>query len=250
MYVRIIAAAALAFAALVLWIYSRHCIALVIPAIVIVIITISTREYAVKRRKCLADYHFRKRSILHRVFSSSTLTTVRSFAISAIAGTTLMLNLLTWNSITLAVLALDIVFVAAVFKVALRACEPVTMVGISPIVAKMCASWINTVVIVAVLFLIQLHSSFPDYLDSSLSVTMERALRTVGSHCDLLDPVVKLHHAKEALGWWLMLGGTMQLNQTSALAAWSLYLLSGSLSIWAYSRYMTQVIHLAIGNRQ
>jgi hypothetical protein len=249
MIFRAVAAVALAFAALILWreIYTHHCIALTIPAMVALIITINIREHAAKRKQHLAALYFRQASMMYRLFCGRVRVNVIALATSVITGTALMGSLLTWDTSILAALAIDAAILPFVLMFLLRKCEAATNEGVNHLVAKMLTSAINTFILVAALLLIQLHSSFPSYLDRSILKSVENASEAVGSQCETIDRFAKLQSAKEAIGWWLMAEGNKQLGDARARwVAWCLFLLNGTLSIVAYSLYMTQVAYFAM----
>ena len=249
---RILLATLATFAALVIWreTYSLQCASGAIPLLAIALIGFQTAEYAVFRRRCFADCAFEAGSFLHRFYSRTFLSILIAIFVSVVAGLSLLFNLLTWTEPVLALLAVDGLFLAfvtpAVIGVGSRHLRP----GIARIATKNIVAAVNAALLLAPLLAIQYYSPFPAFVDqASLTNTISQAFQSFGSQCVPTDVLTKLQVAKEGFSWWLMLKANVQLTDpTFRVAAWIIFLVSGSLSVWAYSKLIVQVADLASGS--
>ncbi|NWF66454.1 MAG: hypothetical protein HXX81_03185, partial [Campylobacterales bacterium] len=64
---------------------------------------------------------------------------------------------------------------------------------------------INSLFLLFVLIFIQLNSSIPTYIDSSLTVTVANTSKIIYSDCEIVNYLLKLNIEKEFIIWWLML---------------------------------------------
>jgi hypothetical protein len=251
-HLRILAAALVVFAALAVWrlTYGSQCASGVIPLLAIALIGFQTAEYAVFRRRCFADCAFSDGSFLHRFYSRTVLATALAIFVSAVAGLSLFLNLLTWTEPVLALLAADGLLLALVAPPLIRISSGHLRPGIARIAAKNIIAAVNAALLLGPLLAIQYYSPFPPFVDTaSLPNTITQALQAFSSQCLATDFLAKLQAAKEGFSWWLMLKANVQLSDpTFRAAAWIIFLVSGSLSVWAYSKLIVQAADLASGS--
>lgn len=248
---RILAAVIVTLAGLLIWriTYGSQCVSTAIPLLVIILIGYQTAEYAVFRRRCFADCFFNDGTVLHRMFYRPYFSIGIAMFVSIVAGLSLLLNLLTWTPPVLALLAVDGFFLAFLTPGSAVLSEGHLRPSIARLATKNVIATLNAGVLLAALLAIQFYSPFPEFVDpASLSNTIAQAFRTVGSQCVATDFLAKLQVAKEGFSWWLMLRANVELaDPTFRAAAWILFLLSGSLSVWAYSKLIVQVADLASG---
>ena len=249
---RILAAVLVVFAALAVWrlTYDSQCASAAIPLLAIALIGFQTAEYAVFRRRCFSDCAFEEGSFLHRFYSRTTLSIVVAIFVSAVAGLSLFLNLLTWTDPVLALLAADGLLLAFIAPPLIRTGSRHLRPGIARIASKNIIAALNAVLLLVPLLAIQYYSPFPAFVDpASLTTTVSQALQSFNSQCLATDFLAKLQAVKEGFSWWLMLKANVQLpDPTFRVAAWIIFLVSGSLSVWAYSKLIVQAADLASGS--
>jgi len=247
--------AAILLSLALLWVwretYDATCLGLLPAALIIAVITAAAREQAMRRRHCLAECWFKTGSFPDRILRSGILVTLRALAVSLFTGGVLLLSLPLWEGPMLIALALDSLIAALLFfairALSARIFQPKSHL----LLVKAWTVGINTLLMMGVLFYTQLYSPIPDYLDDSLRATLDAATRQIASNCPLANTLTGLYQEQDAFAWWLMIQGSGQLDVPSLRwAAWSIFLLSGTLGLWAYSRLLVQMIAFAQGGEK
>jgi hypothetical protein len=228
--------------------YDATCLGLIPAAVVVAVIAAAAREQAMRRRYCLAECWFREHSFPARFLRSGLIVTLRALAVSLFTGGFLLLSLLLWGELMLIVLALDSLILTAL-SAAIRSGSPRFFRPESHrVLVKSWSVGINTLLMAGILFYAQLYSPVPEYLTDSLTTTLDAASARVASSCPTVDMLAGIYQEKEAFAWWLMVQGSGQLDAPALRwTAWSIFLLSGTLGVWAYSRLMVQMIDFARG---
>ena len=252
---RIVLALGLTGVALWLWreTYDVHCTALVIPGLVVCVIAYRSSRYTIARRRCLADGFVRPETMLHRMLSRPILPLVVAFVLSVCAGLVLLLNILTWPREVLWALAVDAGLVALAFAFMRRKAAEIFQPEAARLLAVHVLVVVNALGLLLVLVGLQYYLPFADFIDRSLALPdmIERASLAVGSDCVLIHALVRVHVAKEAVGWWLVLNASQHLSDPGfRLGAWILFLVGGSLSTWAWSGLVVQIVDWAFGARR
>ena len=250
--IALIAATVAGPAMLLLWslIYPTGCWSLTLPAFVAVVLMLAGREGALRRRRCLADCWFTQGSLLHRLLTSAVLITLTAMVVATLLTAVLMASIPSWGLEILALLALDSLAITTLYFVFHRAAAGGLKVspGFRTLVARNWTVALNVPVMVAALLYVQLQQAPPDYLDESLRLgpTLEAASGSVSSACPLVDRLSRLGQETAAVSWWLALKATQVIEDRRVRwAAWVLFLLSGTLSLWAYSRFCVQLVYYA-----
>lgn len=247
-----IAAIALCLGALAAWreTYALHCAALVVPAFVYLMIVLGLREGGVLRRRFFAEFYFRDGSWLRAFFSRTLLVTILALFAAVIPAAALCLDLTTWTSYELAVVAAD----AVVLVLLLRMFDGMTRGAARPevraVLVKRWAVAVNVVLLVTGLIAARLMTPPPVYALPTLSATMAEASQVLSSACPWIDAALQLQIGKEALGWWLILSTEARLGAGDDAGfirwlAWAIFLISGSLSAYAYGTFLAQLAYAA-----
>ena len=249
---RMIAAIAVCLGALAAWreTYALSCLALLAPAFIFIVVVLGMREYGVLRRRFFAGFYFAEGSWLRAFFSRTLIVTRFAMFGAFIPTAALCLDLTTWSPYELGVVAAD----ALVLILLLRLFDGLTRGAARPearaVLVKSWAVSVNVVLLVAGLIGARLMSPYPDYVAPSLATTMTEAGRTLSSVCPWIDLALQLQIGKEALGWWLITTTEARLAAAGDFGllrwlAWAIFLISGSLSAYAYSRFLAQLAYAA-----
>ena len=230
--------------------YAWSCWVLAIPLAVTLVLAAGLRERSMKRRRCVADCWFIKGTLLHRVLCSPWIVTVMALVVSAGLSAVLMVNIPSLGFSQLTLLAVDAPLVAILYVSFRRAAGGIF--GVNATFRGMFArNWtiaVNVVLLLPALVLVQLEQPPPDWIDPAmkLEATLRVASGRVGSECPAIDQVIRLQREAEALSWWLVITGTSAIEDRNLRwVAWLLFLVSGTLSLWAYSGLCVQLAHLA-----
>lgn len=249
---RMIAAIALCLGALAAWreTYALSCAALLAPAFVFCVIALSLRESGVLRRRFFAEFYFRDGSWLRLFFSRTLIVTVIALFSALLPALSLCLDLTTWTPYELGVLAVD----ALVLVLLLRLFDWMTRGAARPeirsVLVKRWAVGVNSALLVAGLIAAKLMLPPPEYALPTLSATMAEASRTLSSTCPWIDAALQVQIGKEALGWWLILSTEARLGAGGDAGvirwlAWAIFLISGGLSAYGFSRFLAQLAYAA-----
>lgn len=230
--------------------YSGPCVVLVIPVLVALLLTLAARDQLRQRRRCVADCYFVAGTLLHRLVSSTKLVTLLSLAVSLGLTTVLLVSVPTWGMAVMVLLTLDAVLIALLYFGLFRAASGGLRVrgAFRFLFARRWAVMVNLPLVLVALLWLQLQQPPPAWLDGSLDLetTLRAASESVGSDCPLVDSAVRLNSEKDAFAWWLTLKGTAALEDSRLRwAAWLVFLLSGTLALWAYSRLCVYLISSA-----
>jgi hypothetical protein len=236
-------------------IYPLGCWSALLPAIVAAVLTLARRDRLAWRRRCLADCLFTSGSPLHRLLRSRALITLGAAAVALLLTGVLVVSIPRWDFTILAVVALDGLLITALFAWLYHVSGG--WLGVNPthrtLFARVWTVRVNVLAMLPLLMLVQLQQPAPDYLDrdGQLRATLQAASASVTSECVAVDTLVRLGREGEAFAWWAILKATQAIEQRLLRwIAWLVFLLSGSLSLWAYGSFCVQLVHYAHPHRE
>lgn len=241
-------------AVLLAWslLYTQSCWVLLIPGLVAVVLTLLARERAVRRRRCLADCWFADGALFHRLLRSRILITLFALVGSMLLAGVLMAAIPVWSFEVLALLSVDALLISLLYFMFLRAAAGALRVNpeFRSLLARRWTIVVNVPLVVVALTIMQLQRPVPEYIVASdLIETVHAASDSVGSDCLLVDRVVRLGREAEAVSWWLAINGTQTIDDRRIRwGAWLIFLLGGTLSLWAYSGFCVQLVSFADRN--
>ena len=249
---RMIAAIAVCLGALAAWreTYAISCLALLAPVFVFVVVLMGVREHGVMRRRFFAQFYFKEGSWLRGFFSRTLIVTLFAFFGALIPTAALCLDLTTWTPYELGIVTADalvLIFLLRLFDWMTRgAARP----EVRSVLVKGWAVAVNVVLLVAALITVRLMSPYPDYVQPGLTAMMAEASKTISSTCPWIDLGLQVQIGKEAVGWWLITNTEARLSASGDFGfirwlAWAIFLISGSLSAYAYSRFLAQLAYAA-----
>jgi hypothetical protein len=231
-------------------IYPLSCWVLLIPFLITILLTLAAREQLRHRRQCIADCFFVEGSLLHRFLRGTSLITLTSFVVSAVLTTALLSTAVGWGFPVLALLTVDALLIPLLYLGFYGTATSMLRVNAAyrHLFAQRWAVTTNLLLLVPTLLFIQLQQQPPAWIDGSLnlSATLHAASDSVGSACPIVDSLVRLNQEKDALSWWLIIKGTRGTDDNLIRwVAWLLFLLSGTLSVLAFSRLCVYLVYIA-----
>jgi hypothetical protein len=235
--------------------YRFGCWSLLLPAIVVSVLTLAGRDRMSWRRRCLADCLFIEGSLLHRLLRARVLISLVALIVAITLAAVLMMSIPRWDISALAIVALDALAITALYLWLHWTSAGLLRVNSAcrTLFARVWTVRLNVLLILPILVVVQLQQPLPDYLDGDrqLRPTLQAATASVASDCPLVDAVVRLGREGEAFAWWAIMKATQAIEQrVLRWVAWLLFLLGGSLSLWAYSSFCVQLVHYAQGRMQ
>jgi len=248
LFIRAIAALVLSLGVLFAWRYSatQGCLSLVIAVIVVITVTAGELEDAMLRRYCLASCYFQHGSLPDRWLRGRTIAALRSLVLALFASSFLLLGFLVWDMTTIRIVALDALLIVGLMALFRTLSAHLFTDQTTEVVIKAWTVATNTVLVVLVLALIQFWSTSPEYLRHALIEPLNAASPEATSACALIRVLSEAYIGKDAISWSLMTKTSLELENPLILGvAWFVFLLSGALAIWAYSRFVVQIVGLA-----
>ena len=230
--------------------YPIGCWSLALPAVAVFVMMLAGRDRMSWRRRCLADCLFIEGSPLHRLLRSRVLISIAALLVAMVLTSVLMMTIPRWDFSILAIVALDALAITALYLWLHGMSAGLLRVNRAgrTLFARVWTVRLNVLLMLPVLVLVQLQQPPPDYLDDALQLrsTLQAASTSVASECLLVDALVRLGREGEAFAWWVIMKATQAIEQeVLRWVAWLLFLLSGSLSLWAYSSFCAQLVHHA-----
>lgn len=242
---KVIAGLVLSVSLLLVWrsAYSYSCFVLLIPVIVSIIITYGVAEDSIKRRECISNCYFKEKSWLYGFYRSKIFQRLVAFVISLILSITLLAFIVTTSWTVTIIFVVDSIVIYLLYIRFDELFGNTINDNMRPTVIKKAVIGSNAFALIVILALIQYNGYVPSYVNASLNNTIHDASSTVFSQCNIVNVLVKGYVELESFGWWTIIAySKMEDNSNLKIVVWMLFLLNGSLSVWAYSRYITQII--------
>jgi len=230
---------------LLVWrlLYQAECYTLLIPLFIGTIITLSIRESYVKKKECIANCYFKEKSFFDTLIRGRFFINIISFIMALILTLSLILYLTLASVDLLLFLFVDMFLLYILYIWLINSTKNSLNHHIRYAIIKDWVVTINSFLSLLVLIYIQLNAYIPSYLEASLTQTITNASSTIASSCETINYLVKANIEKEAIGWWFMLNIDSNLeNDNYRLLSWVLFLINGGLSMFAYSRFMVQIL--------
>lgn len=251
---REILAAGLAFTLLLFWreLSAEHCVSLVIPLLIIVVIAMNRREYALRRRRCMVNCTFTRESGIYHLLTGHWLVTVSAIFFAVMSGGVLALQLVTWRDELLLLLAIDLAMLWGIYHLLSVILKPITRIEMHEVLTKKLAAYSNTFLLLMAMVWTQLHSPFPEYLvANSLMQSLVAASSAYSSNCLVTQQLVQLLLEQEVIGFWLMLHATDEIDSLFLQwLSWGIFLAVNAIGLSGLSRYFTQIIAFAGGRNR
>ena len=235
----------LGFGLLLVWkfVYELGCYTLLLPLIIGVIIMLGVRESFVKKKECVADCYFKDKSFFDMLIRGKFFINILSFLISLLLSLTLILYLTVVSLNVLMFLFFDMFIIYVLYFWLINNTKNSLNDKIRYSIIKDWVVFINSVLFLFVLIYLQLNAYVPVYIENSLTQSIVNASATVTSSCEAVNYLLKANIEKEAISWWLMLSLDSNLdNENYRLIFWVIFLVNGGLSMFAYSRFMVQIL--------
>jgi hypothetical protein len=243
--IRTIGILLLGFTLLLIWklVYHIGCYTMVLPIVIGIIIMLSVRESFIKSKACVADCYFKDKSFFDTLMRGRIFVNILSLIVSLVLSLTLMLYLTISSLNELVFLFFDIFIIYILYIWLINSTKNSLNDKIRYSIIKDWVVSINSFLFLLVLIYIKLNSYVPSYIENSLTQSIENASILMHSSCNVVDYLVKVNIEKEAMSWWLMLNINHNIdNENYRLISWIIFLLNGGLSMFAYSRFMIQLL--------
>ncbi len=182
-------------------------------------------------------------TFLYRFFMAKIISIIKAFSLAFLLSCALLIQVIFWSYQVLILLFIDTILLFLCYSFFKKLLQKQIQVLMLTAFAKHWTIILNVFVLMVALTLLQLYSTIPEYLDNSLEKTLIQATQNLHAQCQIIDFFVILNAQKEAVFWWLMVNASENIsNNLFKWLAWLSFLLSGSLGVWGYSRYLVEII--------
>jgi Ca2+/Na+ antiporter len=246
-HIKSLAAMLMAYFILIIWrdLYAFSCIILIIPLIITSIMMMGLFQFAAKKRLCLATCYFQSTSLLYKIFTGKLFVFLRALLTALLLTLVLLTQVVLWEWKVLIILFINVFLLYGLYLFILHSLAHSIHAKMRFVIAKNWTVTLNLLIMILVLAGVQYYSLIPDYLDASLTQTLNNATTHLFSECNIVHYLLQIGAEKDAFSWWLMMTGNEWISdQVISGMVWTVFLLSGGLAIWGYNRYLIEVADL------
>lgn len=186
-----------------LWLltYSIHCVSLIAPFVALGFISFSIIEMKVINKNCFNRCYLQEGTRLHKFFSSKILLTLWFTLVALVFTLSLFIEMIFYSATLKLYLIFHIFLMGIVYLLIKNSIKGV--VRIEAILAREWSISIGIVLLFGAFVTITLYSYTPDFVDDSLEKTIINASSEVGSHCKIIDTIVRLKAEFNGAFWWI-----------------------------------------------
>jgi hypothetical protein len=226
------------------WYGSAPCLlalGFLVPMVFFVLLGVT--ETALLRRRAVLSMYLRPESWLFRLLRGGAVLiawqTIKALAL----GVLLLVASVSWEPEVWAVLGLDALLLALLFRAADGLLGPHARPGYAGMLVRRLLVPINSGLLLLAVVVVELHTAQPDLRGISLVEAIEAQVAQAGAACAGVAILARAAAALDALGWWL---AETQLTRPElvavAPAAWLAFLAVSLGFVWAYSRLLLGVL--------
>lgn len=225
--------------------YKITCISLIIPLSFIFIIFKSSYDLRIKTKKCFMKCYFREDSLFYKIFSGNVFIFTISLIIAFTLAISLSLAIIGFGKLDFIIYFIDGFFLILLFNL-IKSNNSFNK-EIKNTILKNTTSWINGFMLSIIFVFISFNQKPPSYLDNTLLKTINNASIEVKSKCKYIDFPVEIAKGVVAAKWWLMIKASKEINNLKIrILMWGIFLLGNYLSIFAFSRFLLEILDLTI----
>jgi len=237
------------FILLLLWLEtSKHwCFSLAIPAMFLGLISYNSYTYAKAKKICLGKCYFDENSWIYFFWTRKGVI----FILSVFVGFVLTLSLVfasfqfTWiDKVIFFIDSFILVFLYSFLEK-----NKTFNFNVKVPIIKNITAWINSLVIVGILFTIALYQTPPEYLQIDFQSTLAFIDKERYSQCETIDMMAYVSSVVDTTKWWLLSKAEDMLdNEYLKKVLWFLRLLGNYMMIFAYSRFILELVDIFTKN--
>lgn len=243
------AIAVLGYILILLWSigYKLSCVFLIIPFFIGIILFLNTYVLLKEKKLCISNCYFNKNSFYYRFFNKRFVIIIASIVSATILTFSLSIAIIRFNIVDFIVFGLDIFLLLYLYNYFNNI--NILNENIKYPILKNTVSWINSIIISILFIFINIVQTPPSYLSNHLNVTIQKASMETASRCGYIDYPARISSEIAATKWWMMLNVTQKENNKYLNdLLWVLFLLGNYLSIFAFSRFITELIYIFTKN--
>ncbi len=237
------------FILLLLWLEtSKHwCFSLAIPAMFLGLISYNSYTYAKAKKICLGKCYFDENSWIYFFWTRKGVIFILSIFVGLIFTMSLVFVSFQFTWIDKIIFFIDSFLL--VFLYSLLEKNKTFNSNVKVPLIKNITAWINSLVLVGVLFTIALYQTPPEYLHTDLQSTLKMIDNERYSQCETIDMMAYASSVVVATKWWLLSKAEFMLdNEFLKKFLWFLQLLGNYMMLFAYSRFILEFVDIFTKN--
>lgn len=225
--------------------YSYHCLSLLFPFIMLLVISYGYIELKMEERKCIKKCYFKEKSFFAKLLSSHIFVTLFYIVASITMTISTFIVSLDFSKLLWLYLVLHIALSILMFRGLSYFFQKTFQENYQKLFAREWSIRIMAFILIGVFIYLSLNTYTPEYLTHSLKETIENARGTVSSDCRYIETFLQYAKSIDASFWWIISEGTEQVNNTVIKTGiWLAFLFYNSLAILGINRFIFQVIYM------
>ena len=206
---------------------------------VIALIGLNILEIILMRKRAFAHMYLADHSWLGLLLTRKFIPTIWAVFKALVFTFILFVEASDWSLWIWILLFLDILLLAAIYGWLGKILESQVKHGQVGIISRRILVSFNTLLLTIIIASGQFLTPQPDYRQHSWQETITYSATMNQTGCEAIAPLNRLKSIKDALGWRLAANELSGLQSTAAaILGWLIFLLSSSLSLWAFSRML------------
>mgnify|MGYP001816392037 FL=1 len=206
---------------------------------VIALIGLNILEIKLMRKHAFAYAYLADNSWLGRLLTRKAVPAIWAVGKALVFTFILFVEASDWSRGIWILLFVDLLLLATIYGWLNKLLQSQLKDGQTGIISRRILVTLNTLLLSIIVASNQFLSPQPDYRQYSWQQTITYSASLSQARCEVIAPLARLKSVKDALGWRLAANGLGGLQSiAAAVLGWLIFLLSSSLSLWAFSRMM------------
>ena len=206
---------------------------------VVALIGVNILEINLMRKHAFAYAYLADNSWLGRLLTRKAVPAIWAVGKALVFTFILFVEASDWSHGIWILLFVDLLLLAMIYGWLNKLLQSQLKHGHAGIISRRILVTLNTLLLSILVASSQFLSPQPDYRQYTWQQTITYSASLSQARCEAIAPLVRLKAVKDALGWRLAANGLSGLQSiAAAVLGWLIFLLSSSLSLWAFSRMM------------
>lgn len=225
--------------------YSYHCLALVFPLMLLIVISWSLIEIKIHKRLCFKNCYFKETSFLARFFTSKITVTIFYLLASVVITVSAMYSLINYPKELWVYIALHTIVVMVIFKFLNKKLASSIHAKYLSLFSREMTINISMVLLFSVYVYIVVNGYEPAYLKPTLDETIKFATNSIHSQCYIVNYILRLQTELDAWFWWSVIyaSDTMD-NGFLRYFMWIGFIIINGLAVLGINRFIVQIVYL------
>ena len=226
-------------------IYSYHCLALVLPLILLIVIVWSLIEIKIHKRLCFKNCYFKETSILARFLTSKITVTILCLLASVVMTVSIAYSIVDYPKELWSYIALHTIIVMVIFKFLNKKLASSIHAKYLHLFSREMAINISMLLLFSAYIYIAINGYEPIYLRETLEETIKVATNSIHSQCYIVDYILRLKTELDAWFWWSVIYTSEAMDDgILKYFMWIGFIAINGLAILGINRFIVQIVYL------